>query len=233
MKLSISYCIPVHNESAELELLLKTLIPFVEDCDEIIVQGDQGKVTDAVISIIREYSKMPNFHYIEYPLNKDFGTFKSNFAKQCKSDYIFLIDADEIPSKQLLTVLKFLLLENADVDAYDVPRFNIVKGLTKEWTTTWGWNVTTEMIQKLDYDTKSVLKLYGLKSDKVHLVNLPDYQRRIYRKSDTIKWEGAVHEKLLGMNNLAKLPFTDFGYGIFHVKELQRQIKQNKFYEIF
>lgn len=227
---SISYCIPVWNEDIELKLLLTALIPFVEVGDEIIVQGDKGKVTDAVFDVIKSF---PTVNYTEYPLNENFAEYKNNFFNYSKGDVIFLIDADEIPSKGLLTVLKYILLENPEIDAFDVPRFNVVRGLTSEWIAKWRWNVQTKPVDKLDYDTRHVLEMYGLDQNIIQLVNLPDYQRRIYRRSEIIKWQGSVHEKLSGMNHLAKLPFDDFMYGLFHVKEIDRQIKQNKFYEIF
>lgn len=227
-KVTISYCIPVWNEHRELNLLLKTIIPFIEDGDEIIVQGDRGKVTEEVFGVIRSF---PTVRYIEYPLDGHFAEYKNNFAKYCSGDVIFLIDADEIPSKGLLTTLKYILLENPEVDAYDVPRFNIVRGLTSDWIAKWRWNVQTKKVDKLDYDTRNVLELYELDQNVMQLVNLPDYQRRIYRKSETIKWQGSVHEKLTGMNQLAKLPYDDFMYGLFHVKDLNRQISQNEYYE--
>lgn len=222
---SISYCIPVWNEHVELDRLLKTIIPFVDGGDEIIVQGDKGKVTDAVFDVVKSF---PTVRYIEYPLNGNFAEYKNNFGKYCKGDVIFLIDADEIPSKSLLTTLKYILLENPEIDAFDVPRFNVVRGLTSEWIAKWRWNIQTKKVDKLDYDTRTVLEL---EQDSVQLVNLPDYQRRIYRRSETIKWQGSVHETLTGMNQLAKLPFDDFMYGLFHIKELDRQIRQNDYYE--
>lgn len=224
---AISYCIPVWNEHVELDRLLMTILPFVEEGDEIIVQGDEGKVTDAVFDVVKSF---PTVNYIEYPLNGNFAEYKNNFGKYSKGDVIFLIDADEIPSKGLLATLKYILLENPEIDAFDVPRFNVVRGLTSEWIAKWRWNVQIKKIDKLDYDTRNVLEL---DQDSVQLINLPDYQRRIYRRSETIKWQGSVHEKLTGMNHLAKLPYDDFMYGLFHVKEIERQIKQNEYYEIF
>ena len=62
--MNISYLIAVHNEHEELKRLLDQLFEHIDLDDEIIIQGDQGKVTDEVISVIRQRSKDSRLKYI-------------------------------------------------------------------------------------------------------------------------------------------------------------------------
>lgn len=231
MKVSISYCIPVHNEFRELDMLLNQITKFLEDDDEIIIQGDQGKVTNDVISVIRKFHKDLRVKYIEYPLNKDYGTFKNNLIKNSSKDYIFQIDADELVSVGLLSTVKSLLLENPDIELFRLPRLNIVQGLSDDLIKQWGWRKDRMPIEKLDYSTKDILQKYNLGLDYVFAINFPDKQSRLFKRKEEIRWVNKVHEVISGMQSYADLPSTDFQYCLFHVKSAQRQLAQNKFYE--
>jgi len=244
-KISISYCICVWNEHIELDLLLKRLIPNLGDVDEILIQGDQGRVTNEVISVIRTAMKDLRVKYIEFPLKKNFANFKNNAIKNCSGEYIFLIDPDEIPHPRMLANLKWLLFENRECDMFAVPRLNIVLGLTHDYVKSQGWYVEKIEIPKLDYDSKEILSLYEIKekNDKliVDAVNLPDYQQRIFRRNRWIEYDPRpVHERLTGFQIWTGLPYKkelfnefDFDWSLFHVKQFDRQVRQNKFYETF
>ena len=58
----------------------------------------------------------------------------------CNGDYIFQIDADEIPNNELIDNLPQILEMNS-VDVILVPRVNLVDGLTDEYIKKWNWNV--------------------------------------------------------------------------------------------
>lgn len=231
MKVSISYCVTVWNESRELDLLINQLIKFLDENDEIVIQGDQGKVTEEVVSVVRKHLRNPQVKYIEYPLNKDFASFKNNLIKNVIGDYIFQIDADELVSTVLLENLKFLLLENPTIELFRVPRLNIVQGLLNDQVKQWGWRKDKMLVDKLDYATKDILEKYGLGTDFVFAINFPDRQNRLFKKVDSIRWKNKVHEVIEGMKSYADFPDNDFDYCLFHVKTSQRQISQNKFYE--
>ncbi len=65
----------------------------------------------------------------------------------------------------------------------------------------------------------------------VPLINWPfDFQSRIHRNRPNILWEGAVHETLTGYNIFSHFPAEE-GYCIVHPKKIEKQEKQNKFYE--
>ncbi len=216
------------------------------DVDEIVIQGDQGKVTDEVISVVRGAMKDPRSKYLEFPLKKNFANFKNNAIKNCSKEVIFLIDPDEIPHPRMLANLKFLLFENREVEMFAVPRINIVQNLTKEYSKSQNWELRKIEIPKLDYDSKGILALYGIKENKdrleVEMVNLPDYQLRIFKNNGKIQYESerTVHEKLIGYKIWTPLPIKkelfneiDLDWSLFHVKQFARQQNQNKFYETF
>jgi hypothetical protein len=238
----ISYCIPVCNESRELSLLLDQLIPHLKEGDEIIVQGDQGNVTSEVVSVISPLLRKGLVTYIEYPLNMDFATFKNNLIKNSKNTWIFQIDADELVSETLLENLHWLLNNNPEINGYALPRVNIVNGLTQEWIDKWGWNISKGVVNQNDTSTVNILKNYGIDifSGSLKLVNFPDYQCRIFRTDRGISWINKVHEVLTStqvINDInVPLPCSEDGrnilydYCLFHVKDINRQVKQNELY---
>ena len=73
-------------------------------------------------------------------MNDKFADWKNKFFQYCTGDYIFQIDADEIPHQTLIELLPEVLEKN-DFDICLVPRVNIVEGITQEHIQKWGWNV--------------------------------------------------------------------------------------------
>jgi glycosyltransferase involved in cell wall biosynthesis len=198
---SISYAITACNEHVELERLLEQLNSNIRDIDEVVIQLDTT-ATDEVKEVCYKY---PAFSLWEFPLNGDFASFKNNLNKQCSRDYIFQIDADEYLSDQLVLNLPEILELNPTVELYFVPRINTVEGLTQEHIQKWGW-----------------------KLDENNWVNYPDYQHRIYKNIPSIKWENKVHEIIAGAKYISLL---DRGFDLIHPKTIERQEKQNNFYE--
>ena len=125
----------------------------------------------------------------------------------CSGDYIFQIDADEIPHDYLMGSLHEILETNPEVEVYQVPRVNTVEGLTQEHINRWRWYVNEN-----------------------GWVNFPDYQWRIYKNIPEIKWKNKVHEILEGYKTVALIPaFEDLS--LYHSKTIERQEKQNTYYE--
>jgi hypothetical protein len=60
------------------------------------------------------------------------------------------------------------------------------------------------------------------------IINFSDYQGRIYKSG--LKWSGKVHEKIIGSKKYSLLP-EDFVYCIQHYKTIERQEKQNNYYD--
>ena len=198
---NISFAITAHNEHVELDRLLKQLTSNIKSKDEIVVQLDTT-ATDEVVSVIEKYNLIKYY----FPLNNDFATFKNNLKSHCTKEWIFFIDADEYLSDNLLGYIHEILKANKGiVDVISVPRINTVEGLTREHIDKWRWFV-----------------------DDNGYVNYPDYQTRICANKKDIEWKNKVHERLSGWKTIANLPH---GYDLIHPKTIERQEKQNKFYE--
>jgi len=206
---NITYAITVCNELEEITKLINFLQPRIESDDEILIQYDSDSATREVTDYLRILSQLhnSNIKVIEFPLNNDFASFKNNLKDNASGIFIFQIDADEIPSEYLVTNLHELLDYNKDVDLFFVPRVNTVEGLTKKHIEKWRWNV----------------------NDK-GWVNFPDYQTRLYRRTSEIRWEGKVHERIVGYNTLSVLPQEE-DFCLYHPKQIERQEKQNEFYD--
>ena len=200
----ISYAIPVWNEAVELDRLLNQLVSSKEAEDEIVVQCDEGNTTQEVYAVVSKYDR--DIKVVQFPLKGNFAAFKNNLKKSCTGDWIFQIDADEYPHPHLIANLADILQHNQTIDVFLVPRINTVSGLTEEHIQKWGWNVDAE-----------------------GRVNFPDYQWRIWKNKSSIKWVNKVHERLDGFTEYSPLPASS-EYCLFHPKDIERQEKQNQFY---
>ena len=202
--MKISYAIPVHNEHEELDRLLGHLLKHKKENDEILVQCDQGNTVPNVYKVLDKYKG--KVRVIEFPLNRDFATFKNNLKDNCIGEWIFQIDADEIPEEYLISMLPTILEQNPNTEVFWVPRINTVDGLTKEHIQKWGWNVEPN-----------------------GRVNFPDYQCRILQNTPTIQWVSKVHEVLYGHKSQTQLPANN-EFCLIHPKSIERQEHQNKLY---
>jgi len=201
--MKISYAIPVCNEHVELEKLLSFLHEYIDENDEIIVQCDKGNTTPEVYKVLDTL----NQSYIEFSLNGHFSNFKNNLKEHCTGDWIFQIDADELPHESLITNLKALLEVNTTTEMLLVPRVNTVEGLTQEHVNKWRWNVNEK-----------------------GWVNWPDYQTRIIQNGPKIKWQNKVHEQIVGISTKGALPMEE-EWCLYHPKSIGRQEAQNNFYD--
>ena len=209
--MKISYAIPVCNEHVELEKLLSFLVKHINENDEIVVQCDKGNTTPEVYKVLDSFKapvglKDP-LKVIEFPLNGDFASFKNNLKNNCTGDWIFQIDADELPHESLITNLKELLKLNTNTEMLLVPRVNTVEGITQEHINKWRWNVNEK-----------------------GWVNWPDYQTRIIQNLPKIQWTSKVHEVIIGMSTRGLLP-TEEEWALYHPKNIIKQEAQNKFYD--
>jgi hypothetical protein len=206
---NITYAITVCNELEEITNLINFLKPRIESDDEILIQYDSDSATQAVTDYLRILSQLhnTNIKVIGFPLNNDFASYKNNLKNHAEGMFIFQIDADEIPSEYLVNNMRDLLDSNKDVDLFFVPRVNTVKGLTEAHIQKWGWKVNDN-----------------------GWVNWPDYQTRLYRRTSEIEWQGKVHERIVGYNTLTILPQQE-EYSLYHAKEIERQEKQNAYYD--
>ena len=175
--MKISYAISVCTEHVELEKLLLFLTSHIDTEDEIVVQCDQGNTTPDVYKVIDSFKFAPvgfkdPLKVIEFPLNGHFASFKNNLKEHCTGDWIFQIDADEVPHFNLINNLKEILKSNPLTDLFLVSRVNTVKGITQEHINKWKWNVSKlegqinekelDLDNPRDRDEYELLKKYNL-----------------------------------------------------------------------
>ena len=207
--MSISFAITAYNEHEELQVLLNQLEQIAKSDDEIVIQLD-SKATPEVLSLVDQFiSKDFTFTVKKcvFDLNNHFADFKNNLKSYCTKDWIFQIDADETLSETFSRVIHEVLDANDGIDLIAVPRVNIVKGLEQNDITQWHWQVNSQ-----------------------GWVNWPDPQHRIFRNKPEIKWINKVHEVIVGWKTYAELPSEDDSYALYHIKDIDRQRKQNEFY---
>jgi hypothetical protein len=207
--MKISYAITVCNELKEIKHLLDFLIQNKREKDEIVVLFDDSNSTREMEALLHSYRKEKHIIlYVDY-FGGHFADWKNKLTQKCSGDYIFQIDADEIPHDYLMESLHEILETNPEVEVYQVPRVNTVEGLTQEHINKWGWYINEN-----------------------GWVNFPDYQWRIYKNIPEIKWKNKVHEILEGYQTVALIPaFEDLS--LYHSKTIERQEKQNTYYETF
>ena len=201
--MKISYGITVHNEAEELQKLLDILQKNIDEEDEIVVcvDGDDEKVEAVLGEFLSEHKAI----VYKRKLEKDFAAHKNSVIEKSGGDYIFHIDADEYPNEILIQQLKEILTIN-DVDLLWIPRVNTIEGMQDEHIQRWGWRVT---------DNK--------------WVNYPDYQARVFRNSESIRWTRPLHEYIKGCKTYAHLPPHE-ELSLYHPKTIEKQEKQNLFY---
>ena len=205
--MKISYGITVHNESNELNTLLEILVNKTDTEDEIVIvqDGDDKEVGKVISKWMNETLDWKGIYWYTRKLDGNFSDQKNYVIEQCTGDYIFHIDADEYPHETLLTQLK-QILEINDVDLLWIPRVNTVEGFTDEDVQKWGWRISEQ-----------------------GWVNYPDYQARVFRNRDDIKWTRPLHEYITGCDTYSHLPPHE-ALSLYHPKTKEKQEQQNKFY---
>tara|TARA_R100001591_G_scaffold118063_2_gene139296 strand:+ start:1436 stop:2059 length:624 start_codon:yes stop_codon:yes gene_type:complete len=204
--MKITYAITVCNEFIEIQRLLNFLLINKRDEDDIVVLFDSVNGDPEVEAFLRSRSINLDFMWHSGEFKNHFADWKNKLSEYCSGDYIFQIDADEIPTEILLDYLPKVLEDNPDNEVYLVARVNTVSGLTQDHINEWRWNVDDE-----------------------ERVNWPDYQWRIWKNKPEIKWINKVHEKLQGFKTYAPLP-AHKDLALYHPKTIERQEKQNKYY---
>tara|TARA_B100001059_G_C17823393_1_gene579769 strand:+ start:536 stop:1156 length:621 start_codon:yes stop_codon:yes gene_type:complete len=203
--MKISYAITVCNEIVEIQKLINFLVNNIRDEDEIVILFDSTNGTKEVKKYLKVASASGKFIWFSYEFDSHFANMKNRLTEECSGDYIFQIDADEVPNKTLINHLPEVLELN-NVEVLRVSRVNTVEGLTKEHINKWGWIVSD--------DGK---------------VNWPDPQWRIYKNDPKIRWKNKVHEVLDGYTTKADLPYLE-EWALYHPKTIDRQEKQNELY---
>ena len=203
--MKISFAITVCNELEEIKKLIPFLLENKRINDEIVILYDNKNGNPEVLDFLLPYNKLPNVQtWRGLDFDNNFADWKNKLTEYCTGDYIFQIDADEMISKYMVQNINVIIGMNPDVDLYYLPRINTVDGITQEHINKWSWNV-----------------------DEKGYINFPDFQGRVFKKD--LKWSGNVHERIVGSKKYSLLP-EDFVYCIQHNKTIDRQEKQNNYY---
>lgn len=231
--MKVSYLVTCSTETDTLRKLFDVLVPSAKQMDDgIIVLYDtdiskkMGKDHAPTIRIIQAFAdKMQSeifekdtCHIFNHALENNYGAHKNFGIEQCKGDFIFQIDGDELPPEALLGENLHALLEsNPTIEAYAVPRINDFRGVADEHAKKWGWRLTPSPL----CENRSV-------------VNFPDYQWRIFKRDyPRISFTRRLHEKIEGYNTYVVLP-ADEDYALYHDKTIEKQIETNlKYNEMF
>ena len=202
----ISYAITSHNETYELKNLLDFLMSWKDqETDEVVILDDFSY--DSHIEMLQPYIDCGFVNTFEQKkLKKDFASHKNYLNSLCTKDYIFQLDADEVPQETLIGNLKALINANPTVEMFWIPRINTVEGITE-----------------------AHCKMYGYRLDDMGRINFPDPQARLYKNLERIKWVKPVHEILTGAKVTTALPFEE-EFCLIHRKTIEKQEQQNKFY---
>ena len=203
--MTITYAITVCNEFVEIQRLIAFLLKNKRIQDNIVVLYDEANGDHEIENFLRSHSVNGEFAWHKAKFEGHFADWKNKLSPLCTGDYIFQIDADELPNEYICRLLP-QILESNQVDVIRVPRINTVTGMNQDHMQQWGWAVNE----------------HGW-------INFPDYQWRIYRNADHIRWQNKVHEVLTGYETISHLP-TEVEFCLTHEKTIDRQIKQNSYY---
>jgi glycosyltransferase involved in cell wall biosynthesis len=200
--MKITYAITVHNEPLEIARLLTHILENKRKQDDIVVLDDYS--TEQTLNVLEMFGENITVH--KHSLNKDFATHKNVLFSKCEGDFIFNIDADEIPHRQLLQDIPSMIEENPEIDLIKVPRINIVTDMPDGKMEEWKWS-----------------------ANEAGWINYPDWQSRIFKNTPNIKYEGAVHETLTGYSSSAHLEAVQ-EMSLYHIKTFEKQVECTKLY---
>ena len=200
--MKLSYVIGVCNEHLELSNLLIFLKEVIDKNHEVVVVVDSNKVTKQVEEVLENHIDWVK--RFDKPFEFDFSKHKNFFANVTKGEYIFNLDADEIPQEFLINMIENIVNKPDAPDLIAVPRINICPGYTQRF-----------------------LKENKFSCNELGWINWPDYQGRVYKRH--LKWSGKVHEKIQGAKKSIGLQ-ADPKLALWHIKSTTKQNKQNVSY---
>ena len=193
--MKLTYSIQVCNESRELYSLINFLIKVKDEEDNIHVVVDSLHKTDKV-QLVLDYFK-DNISVFERPFD-NFSANANFHLDMATGDYGFSIDADEMPQEMLIKNIKNVLAETGGEIVW-VPRINIHPGATSTFINGSKFNV-----------------------NESGWINWPDYQGRIYKKCDYVRWSDEQHPKLFGSDKAVALqPKPEIA--MWHIKSIEKQ----------
>jgi hypothetical protein len=202
-RMKLTYAICVCTEARELNDLLSFLKRVKDEEDEINILLDASKVTDEVRNVLKRYNGLT---VSERAFCGNFSDHRNYHASLCTGDYIFVIDADEMPRETLIKNIKQIIIDTSAELLY-IPRINICPGYTQKW-----------------------LDKHSFKVNEVGWINWPDYQGRVYKNNGIVKWSKGLHETISGAKNTKGLDAAP-DMSLWHIKSVEKQEYQDIFYK--
>ena len=77
--------------------------------------------------------------------------------------------------------------------------------------------------------TQEHIQKWGWRVSEKNWVNYPDYQARVFRNDEKIRWIRPLHEYITGSKTYSHLPPHE-ELSLYHPKTIQKQEEQNMFY---
>lgn len=180
----LSVAILTHNETDTLAELLAFILSYPRNDVEIRLLDDYS---DALtLEIIRRFQQAsPRVHLYQCHLNKNFAIQRNYLHIQCAGEFIFCVDADELPPRYFMDNMDQILemLDREGFDACAFPRINLMGAVRSE-----------------------VIKRHKLAINELGWVNFPGMQLKLFRNQPGIKYVYSVHEHLVGYRNLCRFP---------------------------
>jgi hypothetical protein len=196
----LTYSIQVCNESRELFSLLNFIVKVKDEEDNIHVVVDTNNITEKVEKVLEYFGE--NITLFRRPFD-DFCKNSQFHADNATGDYVFGIDADEMPQEFLIKRIKDIIRETS-AEIVAIPRINIHPGITQDF-----------------------IERYKININEMGFINWPDYQLRIYKKCDHITWSDTLHTKLQGSDKVVGLK-PDPQVALWHVKSMEKQLNRWK-----
>lgn len=203
----LSYAITLCNEHQEFLNLFRALDKVKKPADEIVVLLDYPKASSQLLSDLHSLhlSKAIKLHAGVF--DNHFANWKNLLNSLCSGEYIFQIDADEMPHPTLLESLENAIRNHPQFDLFLIPRVNTVESIEEHHLSKWKWNMNSK-----------------------GWINFPDYQPRLFRNSPQIRWINQVHETVEGHTLMTAFPERE-EFSLQHHKKIDRQEVQNSLYE--
>jgi len=192
--MKLSYAITVCNESKELYSLISFLKTVKDLDDEINVLVDSKHVSSQVLKVVEFFKS--DIVINERDFCGSFSDHRNYQISKCNGDYIFIIDADEMPQEALIKNIKQVI---GEAEIIHIPRINICPGSTQEW------------IQKCNFTV-----------NEAGWINWPDYASRIFKNIPSIRWNNSLHEKLEKSDKTAAIPANPL-LSLWHIKSVEKQ----------
>ena len=195
--MKISYAITVCNEAKDLYSLLSFLKKVKDPCDEINILVDTLHVTKTVRDVLEHFKD--SIVVNERDFCGDFAKHRNFHLERCSGEFIFVVDADEMPQEHLIKSVKGVIIDTG-ADLVMIPRINIQPGSTQEW------------LDKMKF-----------KTNEVGWINWPDYQGRIFKNAPgCIYYSRELHENIIGFEKRIILK-PEPHIALWHIKSVDKQ----------